>query len=64
MPVGSFQGVIDYTEPTGASLDFVYWYRNRFPIAGEFSQYNLKTTTNNILDAKSKQAEEELDSKI
>ena len=37
MPVGAFQGLIDYTEPANAPLDFVYWYRNRFPIAGQFS---------------------------
>ena len=52
-PVGTFQGVIDYTLPADApALDYIYWFRNRFPEAGKFSQYNLGETVKNIAAAK------------
>ena len=53
-PIGVFQGVVDYTVPSDDPLDFVYWFRNRFPQAGEFSQYNLSETKDNIIASESK----------
>ena len=52
MPVGSFQGVVDYTEPSDAPLDFVYWFRNRRWISGDFQSYALSATAANINTAK------------
>ena len=52
MPVGSFQGVVDYTEPDDAPLDFVYWFRNRHYTSGQFQASAISQTAANNNTAK------------
>ena len=57
MPVGSFQGIVDYTEPDDAPLDFVYWFRNRHWTSGVFQASTISQTATNINTAKANKSE-------
>ena len=61
MPVGSFQGLVDYTEPDDAPLDFVYWFRNRRQTSGVFQASTISQTATNINIAKANKSEVSFD---